>query len=449
MSFMNKLLNKSNSYNFYKEHYESLKSNEKKLNKQIKQMDNKLTKNQAEINILNDDLKSNNETISYLNRKLEEYKKVIGAFEDIARQNTLDFSSIDLKDINIAYISHGFPIHSETFIVSEVKWLKENGFNIIIFARNDPYKPVEIDFDVEVIKYKDLWDLEMLLVGHNIQLMHTHFVYPICTTFTYPMAEKLGIPFTVFAHAFDIFIHEHDNLNHVGEISKSEYCKAIFTLSEFHKNYLLERGVDESKIVVTKQASNYELSEIKQKDNKIRNIVSISRFVEKKGIDELIKTAKLLENEDFEFSVYGFGDLENELKKQIEDLGCKNISIKGELPPNEVREVLINSDLLVSPCKVAKNGDMDGFPTVIFEAMAVGLPYLTTAVSAIPEIVEDGVNGFICEPENPEKFAEKIREISEIPNDEMYKIRLQAQNDVKNISSVDKTMNTYIDVISK
>ena len=117
--------------------------------------------------------------------------------------------------------------------------------------------------------------------------------------------------------------------------------------------------------------------------------------------------------------------------------------------PNEVGNMLLNSDLLASPVKIAKNGDRDGFPTVIFEAMAYGLPVLTTKVSAIPEIIKDHVNGFIIEPENPRLLADKILEILELSDDELFEIRKTAQKDVSNISSVDKTMNKYLETINE
>ena len=92
---------------------------------------------------------------------------------------------------------------------------------------------------------------------------------------------------------------------------------------------------------------------------------------------------------------------------------------------------------------------MDGFPTVIFEAMACGLPYVTTKVSAIPEIVEDGVNGFITEPASPELFSQKIIEVSRLSSDELFEVIRKAQEDVENISSVEKTMNRFIDTIKE
>jgi glycosyltransferase involved in cell wall biosynthesis len=278
-------------------------------------------------------------------------------------------------------------------------------------------------------------------------LVHTHFVFPICTNFTFPVCEKLKIPFTVFAHAFDIFRRDNAEANRINEISRSRYCKAIFTLSEFHKNYLIERNALPDKIVITKQASSYEIADLAKREGRIKSIVSISRFVEKKGLDVLIDAAKLLEDEDFVFEIYGFGELQDELQGQIDDLKCKNISIKGELKPDEVSSKLKQSDLMAAPCKVARNGDMDGFPTSIFEAMGCGVPFVTTSVSAIPEIVKDGVNGFITEPENPEKFAAKILEVSKLSADELFEIRKRAQKDVKSISSVDNTMNRFIDTI--
>lgn len=359
--------------------------------------------------------------------------------------NKLLKSEGNIKKINIGYVLDGFPNHSETFIVNEVKWLKENGFNITVFTKREPYKPVKIDFNVDIVRYNSQNELENLLIKHKIDIMHTHFIYPICTNFTFPVAEKLKIPFTVFAHAFDIFIKENTQRNNVSQISKSQYCLGIYTLSNFHKNYLIDCGAKEDKIIITKQATNYNLKDISIKPNKIKKIISISRFVEKKGLDTLIDAAKLLENEDFEFSIYGFGDLENQLQKQINDLNCTNIKIKGELAPKDVPIYLESSDLLVSACKIAKNGDMDGFPTIIFESMGVGTPILTTDVSSIPEIINDGENGFIVESNNPKALADKIKEISNLTPRDLLKIRENAQKDVENISNIEKTMHRYID----
>ena len=476
MSFSEKLLTKSNSYNFYRDGYELYKekyeeykkryedSHEKNLNKMeiIKSKNHILEKKQEFLDKKLEELEGKQQTITELKRELIEYQKanskmeseiaeyeeLTAALEEIYIQSKPDDKK-DIKDLNIAYVLGGFPEHSETFIISELRWLKQNGFNVVVFHKREAYTPIELDFDIEYLMFNNLPHLERLLVDYDIDFMHTHFAFPISTKYTYPLSEKLKIPFTVFAHAFDIFKKESIENNNIAEISNCDLCLAIYTLSEFHKKYLVEHGVKEDKIVITKQATEYELSEFSKNDSKIRNVVAISRFVEKKGLDVLIDAAKLLEDEDLEFEIYGFGVLADDLERQIEELDCKNISIKGQLSPREVEDKLKESELLVAPCKVAENGDMDGIPTVLFESMAVGLPFISTSISAIPEIIEDGVNGFIVEPENPEMLAEKIRQVVDMSGDELYAIRCRAQEDVKQLAGVEKTMNTYIDVMKR
>lgn len=442
MSIRDKFLNKSNSFKFYKENYEKLKNNEKILNSELEKSEKSIKSLKSELDSSKNECDSLNEKIFELNRSIELLKQRV--------DYSNEFYKTDLKDLNIAYVLNSFPNLSETFIVNEVKWLVENGYSVKVFMKKDAVKLVEIDFEVDIIKFDSLKHLEDLLVENKIDIMHTHYAFPICNNITYPIAEKLCIPFTFFAHAFDIFTEKkNDALNNIAEVSRSKYCKAIFTLSEYHKNYLIEHNVPESKIVITKQATGYEIADIKPKSGKIKRIISISRFVEKKGLDVLIDAAKMLEGEDFVFEIYGFGQLQSDLQKQIDDLECTNISIKGELKPSEVKDVLLNADLLASPVKIAENGDRDGFPTVIFEAMANGLPVVTTKVSAIPEIISDYDNGFIIEPENPQLLADKIIEISKLSNEKLFEIRKKAQEDVKNISSVDKTMNRYLDTIKE
>ena len=356
----------------------------------------------------------------------------------------------NLKNIKMAYVLAAFPTLSQTFVVNELRWLKHNGYDVKVFSFSNPEMPVDLDFDLEVIRFDSddlLGNLEKLLIEHKIELIHTHFVYPVGTLFTFPVSQKLKIPFTLFAHAADIFKYEIDKINKISEVTNSEYCKGIFTLSRFHKNYLIERGVPSNKIIITKQATNYEIEPITLNDNKTKSIVSISRFVEKKGLDDLIDIAKILENENYNFSIYGFGDLEDELRAKIEKLNLNNISIKGRLNgAKEVKKVLKEADLLVSPCKRGSDGDLDGFPTVVFEAMGYGTPILTTNVSAIPEVISDGVNGFIVESNNKEAFALKIKEIMSLSKEDILKIVTRAQKDVQNESSVEMTMEKLIEI---
>lgn len=459
MTFTEKILQHSNSYNFYKGRYEKLTKKTKELTKKNEKLTKKNEKLEYKLNFKENTSNFKSRKLSLTLKELDYTRKELNKFKEELLLMKYKYASLKeskevdykhSKTINIAYVLQAFPTLSETFILNELKWLKKEGYNVKVFTYNKPEKLVEdLGFDLEIIHFdfrEDLMDtLEKLLVIHEIDLMHTHFAYPTCNTYTYPLAEKLQIPFTFFAHAFDIFIKKVAENNQIKEVTNSKYCKGVFTLSNFHKNHLIEHGVPEDKIIITRQATDYEIKPLEYKPKEIKKIVSISRFVEKKGLDDLIQAAKLLEDEDYIFEMYGFGRLQDELEEQIEELNLNNISIKGSLDnPTEVVNTFKKSDLLVSPCKVAENGDMDGIPTVIFEAMAYGLPVLTTDVSAIPEVIEDGKNGFITSQNNPEALALKIKEISKLSDEELFEIIKTAQKDVKEISSVDKTMNTVL-----
>lgn len=457
LSLKTMILNRSDSYNYYKQSFEKQNIEIKKLKENNQKLKKELNRDKNLLNDKNTLLNNKNKIIADLNRKLSEEEKEYNILKKVLdnKSNSLIHINKDMKDMKIAYVLQGFPTLSETFVRNELRWLKERGYNVIVFTCKKPQKPVDLDFDLEVIHFDETKDLKgnllRLLLDYNIDLVHSHFVSYTFTNIIVPVCEKLYIPYTVFAHAVDIFAYNNDKSNRIGEISQSKFCKAVFTLSNYHKNYLMERKVPENKIVITKQATDYEISEIHDdnKKNSLKNIVSISRFVEKKGIDTLIDTANLLKDKDYVFTIYGYGSLKEDLEKQINDLGLDNISIKRYLnSPREVHEVFEKSDLLVSPCRIAKNGDRDGIPTIIFEAMAYGLPVLTTNVSAIPEVIKDHHNGFITSPDNPKLLADKIEEISSLPYEELFNIRKTAQNDVINISSVDKTVNTLLSVWS-
>lgn len=399
----------------------------------------------------------------YLKKKVEIAEKNITVLENHIKnqsKNNISLNNINvtnkdsevfpkLKNIKIAYVLEQFPTLSQTFVLNELRWLVNNGYNVKVFYYEDPEKAVDLDFNLEFIRFDIssnlMENLERLIHDYEIDLIHTHFVWPTVTKFTFPIAQKLDLPFTFFAHAFDIFKEFTDKHNNIGEITNSKQCKGVFTLSNYHKNYLMERNVPEDKIIITRQATDYEIHELKEKKNKIKKIISISRFVEKKGIDLLIDCAKLLQDEDLEFSIYGFGPLKEKLEKQIKDLNLNNVSIKGVLNGHkEVQKVFDESDLLISPCRIAKDGDRDGIPTIMFESMAYGVPVITTDVSAIPEIIENGKNGFIFKENDVNDLADKIKHVCQLSSSDLFEIRKKAQLDVQKYSSVSKTMKNVL-----
>ena len=164
MSIKDKFLNKSNSFKFYKENYEKLKNNEKLLNDDLEKSGNSIKSLKSELDSSKNECDSLNEKISELNRTIELLKQRV--------DYSNEFYNTDLKDLNIAYVLNSFPNVSETFIVNEVKWLVENGYNVKVFMKTDAVKFVEIDFEVDIIKFDSMEHLEELLVDNKIDIMH-------------------------------------------------------------------------------------------------------------------------------------------------------------------------------------------------------------------------------------------------------------------------------------
>ncbi len=122
---------------------------------------------------------------------------------------------------------------------------------------------------------------------------------------------------------------------------------------------------------------------------------------EKKGLTYLISACRELVDTGvpFECDIIGEGPLRSELEAQIVDQGLEgNVRLLGPLPHDEVIDRLRASTVFVLPCVIARDGDRDGIPNVILEAMAVGKPVISTTVSGIPEAVADGVTGRLVEP---------------------------------------------------
>ena len=391
----------------------------------------------------------------FLSEKLNNISNTVDLGENrlkVIKNHSDEYIAKGIINLNIAYVLWDFPTFSQTFVMNELKWLVENNYDVKVFYKIEPDLKAEIDFDIEAIKIKNVNDLVSKLEEYDINIMHTHFAYPTCTELTYPAAIKTGIPFTLSAHAVDIFHKKNDKRNKIGEIGRSEYCKKIFVPGKFHQNYLIERGVPNEKLMSLRQATKYEITnsltmESPRFDRKIRNVITIARFIEKKGIDTLIESAKILEKEDLIFKIYGYGPLEKELKNQIKKLKLENVVFEGTLKGHEeLKKAYQEGDIIALPCRRASNGDMDGVPTVLFEAMGYSIPIITTNVSSIPEFILNDYYGFIVNPDDPKALAETIMKVKNLKKDDLYTVLKRAQNHVKEISSIDETIKTMLDI---
>ena len=145
----------------------------------------------------------------------------------------------------------------------------------------------------------------------------------------------------------------------------------------------------------------------------VLTILSVGRAVEKKGYPDLIAAlARMPESPAWRFVHVGGGPLIAEVRGLAERSGIADrTEWVGAVARPELLARLRAADLFVLACRIARDGDRDGLPNVLLEAQSQGLPCVATRVSAIPELIEDGVTGLLCPPGNPDALAAAIERL--------------------------------------
>jgi glycosyltransferase involved in cell wall biosynthesis len=143
-------------------------------------------------------------------------------------------------------------------------------------------------------------------------------------------------------------------------------------------------------------------------------ILSIGRLVEKKGFQDLLQALLIVKERGEEFccNIYGDGPLYEQLRDWIDKHDMADeVTLMGDCTQQELISVYQNATLFILTPAQTEDGDRDGIPNVVVEAMAVGLPVITTAVAGIPELVEHAQNGLLYQPHDVDGIASGIIEL--------------------------------------
>lgn len=353
--------------------------------------------------------------------------------------------------LKIGYVLKRYPRFSETFVVNEILALEAAGVDIEIFALGPvqethfqesiarvkaPVRRVRHQFHDPMLFWQLLVEARQVLPGfreqadladshdaytvgqalvlamkarqHGIQHFHAHFGTQAATIARLAGAFA-GIPYSFTAHAKDIY-HQYDEPVELDlkirdaafTVTVSDYnlrhLRDTFGATE-RNSYRIYNGLDLGRFCFQPPALNS------------RHIMAVGRLVEKKGFPTLIDALALLRDRGIEChcTLVGDGPMRAALETQVAKLKLGDrVCLPGPKTQAQVIQMLREAAMMVAPCIISKGGDRDGLPTILVEAMALGVPCVSTTVVGIPELVRDGETGLCVAPNDPAVLADAL-----------------------------------------
>jgi glycosyltransferase involved in cell wall biosynthesis len=258
---------------------------------------------------------------------------------------------------------------------------------------------------------RDVYQAAQLAVQVRVRGIH-HLHAPFASdagTIARLAAKLAGVSYSFTARAKDIF---HEGVNPDDLRRKLRDAAGVVTVSDYHLGYL-RSTYGPLAARVQRIYNGLDLGEFPYRPPADRPpvIVSVGRLVEKKGFADLIDACALLaaRGREFRCRIVGTGALRGELQARIDRHGLGGrVELCGPRPQNEIARQIQAAAVLAAPCVVAGDGDRDGLPNVIQEALALGTPVVSTDVTGIPEVVRDGETGLLVPQFDPPALAEAL-----------------------------------------
>jgi len=259
--------------------------------------------------------------------------------------------------------------------------------------------------------------------------LHAHFAHG-ATTVTWLAARLCALPFSFTGHAKDLY---RESLNPAGLLARKLRAAAFaVTCTGANAEHLRSLGTG-TPVHVVYHGLNPDFARLVEDDRRPValprfRILGVGRMVDKKGFDVLVDAVGLLRDRgvDAELVIAGEdGPAAAAVDAVVARRGLAAVVRRtGPVTQPELLELLAGCSVFALACRVAADGDRDGIPNVLVEAMAAGVPVVSTRVSGIPELVTNGVDGILVEPDDPCALAEALAGLA---TDEVARRRLGAE----------------------
>ena len=353
-----------------------------------------------------------------------------------------------------AYLFERFPSFGQTFCYREVAELDHQDITPPIFSIRNPTDEPPQDWDTRVVERVhylpnekelleevrhaakkgeigadivatlDEWGrrtdflrlYQAVYVGLRLQKMginhlHAHFAGMAART-AFWINKFFSITFSFTAHANDIFSPRQFE---IGLDKLVDSARAIVTETDYAARFLCEQ-FPHCADRVHRIYNGLDVAEFGRADFSSTPplMIAVGRLIPKKGFSDLIRACALLaeRGKSFRCEIIGEGPLGEELRRQIDDMHLQNnVELIGAKPQTQLRGRLAAANVFVLPSVMDPDGGMDNLPTVIMEAMATGLPVVSTNIGGIPEMIIDNETGFLVEPGDTAAMADAIETV--------------------------------------
>ena len=368
--------------------------------------------------------------------------------------------------MKLAYLVKKFPRLSETFVLGEILGQEALGTDVHVFSRRaaddelrhpqferlraecevlpsvrviNPWEELfrselaipdlleRIRAVLEGLRGFDLPRLPALLAEAlylkrrclELDIGHVHVHFATEAALTAMLLHDLGGPtFSVTAHAKDIYRSTVDLRVLERIIRSSEF---VVTVCDANVDFLVERigPVVHERVRRLYNGIDLEAFTTSGEQRIPGRIVAVGRMVEKKGFDTLVEALVLLRGGGQSFSAVfaGEGEEREQLMTLVARYGLEDqVEFIGAVDQGRVQELLAESEVFCLPCRVGVDGNRDALPTVMLESQAAGLPIISTPVTGIPEILDQGAAGVLVPEDDPARTAEALgRLLSDAP----------------------------------
>lgn len=363
--------------------------------------------------------------------------------------------------IHLGYVLRRFPQLSESFVLNEIRALESLGHRVTVFSQFDPglqhHALVSADqgrsvYYLEPIACGGLFQalgaallsqprrllntlrqvlrarnprhwtalrhalvLSRLLHSHSTDHLHAHLSFGSDVAWLTSALTGLGFSFT--AHARDVYVR---NADLPAKLAAARFVVTVCEYNRIRLSRMQPRCADRIEVLHPFLSRELFLSDVaaptQLNEGQPSRLITICRLVPKKGVDVLLDAMHRLARADqrLHLTIIGDGRERQHLEQQVCALGLNEmVSFEGAVDAAQVRRTLLIADCLVLAAVVTPDGDSDATPAVLGEAMALGLPVISTRVAGIPEIVPEGA-GLLVQPGDAEALADAIAAIGKL-----------------------------------